>query len=131
MQGMVQIYFYGLKIAVLMSLIRSYVKFDQLQKQATFLAVFYALSIGFLSYVFLVMPQKPLLWTRGWELNLVRKLLPASQSAPALISWRAWQFWILETFLLMRLYLKLLSRFDEGGVFWLILAIGLFVLIPF
>jgi hypothetical protein len=118
------IYYFGLKIALFLSLIRSYVKFEPLQKHALFLAIFYTLGLAFLSYAFLVAPQQPPVVWRAWEHHLVKRLLPPKNWALAIMGWRAWQIWLVESFVLFRVYLKLLSRFEDGALFWFLLMLA-------
>ena len=94
-----QLYYYGIKGMFLFGLVRSFVKFEPLQKHWLFLAILYTGGIGFLSWVFILNmnPQIPV---------------------------RAWQIWLGETLVLVALYFKLLSKFDEGMFFWVLLLAG-------
>lgn len=42
-----------------------------------------------------------------------------------------WQHWLVKTFLLAAIYFKLLSRFDQGIMFWLIFPLGVVGLLWF
>ncbi len=123
-----ELFYLGLKLGLFMSLLRAFVKFEPLQRHGVFLAAFYTLIIAGLSWVFFIAPQlgpqQFVVW-RNWEMRLVTLLLPKSQSAPAVIGWRAWQLWLAETFALMAIYYRLLSKFDEGALFWVILILGM------
>lgn len=118
----------ALKIVLFMSILRAFIKFEPLQKYAIFLAVLYTAIVAGLSWVFFIAPQvslhRTLEW-RGWEMRLVVLLLPKSQWSAASIGWRAWQLWLVETFLLMVVYLRLLAKFEDGTIYWVILIAGL------
>jgi hypothetical protein len=121
----VVLYYFGLKIAFFLSVLRAYLKFEPLEKHGLFLAGLYTAGIAFISWVFLVAPQQPPVEWRAWEHMLVARLLGGEHATIPVIGWRAWQIWLVETFVLMAVYFKLLSRFDEGTAFWVVLIIGL------
>lgn len=120
----VEYLYYGLKLTFFLGLLRSFVKFDTLQNHTLFLGILYTAGIAFLSYVFFLSYQETVVW-RTWEMRLVILLMPREHHAPGIIGWRAWQLWLVETLVLMITYLRLLARFDDGGMFWLILILGL------
>lgn len=95
----VGISYFALKIAFFLGLLRSFVVFEPLQRHWLFIAILYTAGVGFLSAAFLV----------EW------------QSAVAV---RVWQIWLGKTLGLSALYFWLLSRFDEGAFFWLLLLAG-------
>ncbi len=98
------IYYYAMKCFFLFSIVRSLVKFEPLQKHFLFLAVVYTAGVALLSYVFLVGPQS------GVDIHqLIQK----------------WEYWLGITFLLSTFYFWLLTRFDEGIVFFILLALGM------
>lgn len=94
-------YYIAIKAAFLYGLIHSFVKFEPLQKSWLFLALLYTAGIALLSWVWLV--------------------------APGRVETRAWQFWLLQTGILAIIYFKLLERFDDGILFWLLIVAGLFL----
>jgi hypothetical protein len=93
-----EFYYYGIKAMFLFGIVRSFVKYDALERHWLFVAILYTAGLALLSWVFL--NSSPQFNTRTWEL------------------------WLVKTLLLAALYLKLLSRFDEGLLFWLILLAG-------
>jgi hypothetical protein len=113
-----------LKIGLFAAILHAFVKFEPLQKHALFLAALYTALIAFISYVFIMAPRQGV-WPRQWEYILVKRLLGGTHTEPAVFGWRAWQAWLVETFLLTAFYLKLLRRFDEGPLFWIILVLGM------
>jgi hypothetical protein len=100
------LYYYAIKGMFLFGLVRSYVKFEPLQKHWLFLSILYTLGLAFLSWVFVVNTNPQ-------------------------VTTRAWQIWLLKTFVLVIVYFKLLERFDEGMIFWVIFLVGGFGLIWF
>ncbi len=96
----VQIYYYVMKAAFLFSLVRILVKFETMKDHWLFLGVLYTAGIAFLSYVFIMSPAD----------------FP---------DWRAWQIWLAKFFGLSTLYFWLLSKFDEGVIFWTVLLLGM------
>lgn len=117
----------GLKIGLFLAVLRAFIKFEPLQDHFLFLAALYMGVLSGLSWVFLIAPQlgpgRVIEW-RSWEMRLVTQILLKTQAAPDVIGWRAWQLWLVETFLLMSIYLRMLARFDEGSLFWIILLLG-------
>jgi hypothetical protein len=93
------LYYFGIKGAFLFGLARSYVSFEPLQKHALFLSVLYTAGVAFLSWA-VFMPLNPTATTRDW------------------------QIWLAKTFVLTLIYFKLLSRFDEGMIFWILFLGG-------
>jgi len=100
-------YYFGLKAVFFYGLVHSFVKFDPLQKHWIFLSLLYTAGIAFLSYVFLIAPGTAQYWG----------------------SWRAWYIWLGETAVIAATYFKLLDRFDEGILFWLLLIGGVGVVL--
>ena len=93
------VYYFAMKVVFFTSLLRSFVKFEPLQKHSLFLAGLYTGAVAFLSWIFL--PQ--------WR----------SSIGP-----RAWEIWLGQTFLMTAVYFWLLRRFDEGLLFWLLVVAG-------
>lgn len=102
LQGYLSLIYFGMKFFILFSIVASLVKFEPLQKHTIFLAALYTGAVAFLSYVFLISPGDVVYWK----------------------SWRAWEIWLGVTFVLSLIYFKLLVRFDEGILFWIVLLAG-------
>jgi hypothetical protein len=108
----VALYYLGMKTFFLYSLVRTQVKFEPLRESWLFLAFLYTAGIAFLSYAFL-QSWNAIQW-QGWQLQFANWL-----------GVTPWQAWIGQTFVLSAFYFKLLSRFDEGILFWVLLVLGL------
>jgi len=104
---LINLYYFGLKAVFFYGLVHSFVKFDPLQKHWIFLSVLYTAGVAFLSYVFLIGPGIAQYWG----------------------SWRLWEIWLGETVVIAAVYFKLLARFDEGILFWLLLMAGVGVVL--
>ena len=94
------LYYYVMKAIFLFSLVRIQVKFETMKDHWLFLGALFTAGIALLSCVFIMMPQD----------------IP---------DWRAWQIWLAKFFGLSLLYFKLLSKFDEGVIFWTVLLLGI------
>jgi hypothetical protein len=103
----ISLYYFGLKAVFFYMLVHSYVKFDVLEKHWFFLSVLYTAGVAFLTYVFLIAPGVGQYWA----------------------NWTAWFIWLGETLVITAVYFKLLARFDEGILFWLLLMAGVFVVL--
>jgi hypothetical protein len=99
------LYYFGLKIAFFFGLVRCFARFDVLHKYVVFLAALYTAGVAFLSWVFLISPGM-------WR--------PTQQQ---------WGIWLAVTFAITLVYFKLLDRFDEGFLFWILLALGCVVVL--
>jgi hypothetical protein len=93
------IYYLGIKAAFLVGLVHSFVKFEMLQKSWLFLGLLYTAGLALLSWVWLV--------------------------APGRVETRPWLIWLAETAVIAVIYFKLLERFDEGMIFWLLMLGGI------
>lgn len=93
------IYYIALKAAYLLGLVQAFVKFDTLQKHWLFTGLLYTAGLALLSWVWLV--------------------------APGRVETQPWQIWIGETAVIAVIYFKLLQRFDEGMIFWLLMVGGI------
>ena len=100
------IYYFSLKALLLFSLARAYVMFEPLQKSWLFLSLLYTAGVAALSKVIFL------------------SVLPTMTS-------QEWQFWLAKTFVLVVVYFKLLSKFDEGMLFWIIFLGGWIGLVLF
>ena len=108
---MFDVYYYGLKFAFLFGLIRSFVKYEVLAKSFLFLGILYTSGVAFLSYVFIT-SWRPFP-AGGW-------LIQVSQMAGI----KPWLCWLGATLVLSVLYFKLLGRFDEGILFWVLIFLA-------
>lgn len=99
-----ELVYYAMKVVLFASIVRALVTAESLQRYTLWLAGFYTAAVAFLSYIFLVGPQS----NPNWEL---------------------WQYWLGLNFLLSAFYFKLIARFDEGRLFWLILPMGALVVL--
>src|SRR5579863_10105774 len=97
---MFDIYYFGLKGFLLITLVRTFVVHEPMQKHWLFLSILYTALLAALSWVF-------------W-LNMHPGIRP-----------QAWHFWLAESFVLIVIYFKLLARFDQGLLFWVIFLVGL------
>ena len=93
------IIYLSLKGLLLLGLARAYVLYEPLQKSWLFWSLFYTAGVAALSWVFFLS---------------MRPEIPN----------REWQLWLLKTFILVVVYFKLLSKFDEGFLFWVIFLGG-------
>jgi hypothetical protein len=96
------LYYLGMKTFFLFSIVRSLVVFDPLKRHWLFLACLYTAGVAFMSAIFYFWPNR---------------IQPFST--------REQQVWIGLTLVLTAIYFKLLIRFDEGIMFWVILLLGL------
>jgi predicted AlkP superfamily pyrophosphatase or phosphodiesterase len=108
---MLGIYFF-LKFVMFFSIVKALVKFDTLGRHALALGVLYTALVAFISYIF-ILTTRPEAFSAHWIMwvNARTGLSP-------------WLIWLGATFLLSTLYFKLLSRFDEGMAFWVLLLLG-------
>jgi hypothetical protein len=92
------VYYFGMKIAFFFGIVRSFIKFEPLQKHWLFLSLLYTAGVAFLSAIFIGGPAGG---------------LPSG-----------WPVWLGVIFVVSCLYFKALARFDEGIVFFLLLFLG-------
>jgi hypothetical protein len=97
--GMILVYYYAIKLAFFFGLVRTFVVFEPLQKHWLFLAILYTAGVAFLSGAFLL----------NWD---------------SAVGVRNWEIWLGKTLGLSVLYFWLLSKYDEGAFFWLLLVAG-------
>lgn len=93
--------YFAMKFTFFFSLVRSFVKYEPLQDHFVFLAMLYTAAVAFMSYVFLQSPRTDV------------------------IDWFAWKQWLAITFLISTVYFWLLSRYDEGLFFWILIVAGI------
>jgi hypothetical protein len=99
-----EIVYYAMKVVLFASIVRALVTAESLHRYTLWLAGFYTALVALLSFVFLIGPQaKP-----NWEL---------------------WQYWLGLNFLLSAVYFKLIARFEDGKLFWVILPLGAVVVL--
>src|SRR5437868_1542482 len=96
------LYYFALKFAFFFMLVHSFVKYEPLQRHWLFLSLLYTAGVAFLSWVFLMAPRD-------------------------VADWRPWETWLAVTGVISALYFRLLARFDEGVLFWLLLIVGVAV----
>ena len=92
------VYYIAIKAMFFYSLVHSFVKFENLQKHWLFLALLYTAGVALLSFVWFVLPGQ--------------------------MQIGAWQTWLVKTLVIAVIYFKLLDRFDEGVMFWILLVAG-------
>ena len=109
---MLGIYFF-LKFMIFFSIVKALVKFETLQDHFLFLGVLYTGLVAFISYVFILSTQ-PAAFQADW-------LMQANQATGL----SPWLCWLAATLVLSTLYFKLLSKFDEGILFWILLVLGI------
>jgi len=109
---MLGIYFF-LKLMLFFSIVKALVKFETLQDHFLFLGVLYASLVALISYVFVVS-------TRQVDFHAVW-LLRASHATGL----SPWLTWLAATLVLSTLYFKLIGKFDEGILFWILLLLGI------
>jgi hypothetical protein len=112
MLGSVVLYYVFIKTFFLYSLVRTQVRFEPMRDHWLFLGVLYTSGIAFLSYCFLE-SWNAIRWP-GWQVRLADNL-----------GLTPWQSWLGLTLVLSTFYFRLLARFDEGLLFWVLLALGL------
>ncbi|MFO0960955.1 MAG: hypothetical protein U0800_26540 [Isosphaeraceae bacterium] len=124
------LYYIALKTLFLFALVKAFTAAEPLQKHWAALAALYTAALAFLSWVFILAPNTENPSWRYLELwvgNSLGLISPA-QPRPTQV-WRAWMIWLAETFALAALYFRLLARFDEGLMFWVVLLAGLGLII--
>jgi hypothetical protein len=95
------------------SIVKALVKFETLQDHFLFLGVLYTSIVAFISYVFVV-STNPEVFRADW----LRQANQYTGVSP-------WLIWLAATLMLSTLYFKLLSKFDEGIIFWILLIVGI------
>jgi hypothetical protein len=103
----INLYYFGLKTVFFYMLVYSFIKFENLQRHWLFLSLLYTAGVAFLSFVFLLAPGIARYWG----------------------SMNYWWIWLGQTLVIAAVYFKLLARFDEGILFWLILMAGVGVVL--
>ncbi len=94
-------YYLAIKAAFLYGLVHSFVKFETLQKSWFFIALLYTAGVALISWIWWV--------------------------APGRVETRAWQVWLLQMGIIAVIYFKLLERFEEGILFWILIVAGMFL----
>ncbi len=107
-------YYLALKAVFFFSLVRIQVKFDLMKDHWLFLGILYTAGVAFLSYVFLFSWEK-FQWA-AWQLRVARNFGIEPEHA-----------FVAETLIVSTLYFWLMSKFDEGVIFWTLLLLGLLV----
>src|ERR1700738_2911719 len=100
-----------IKLSYLYSLVRIQIKFEPMKDHAVFLAFLYTIGVAFLSFVFIFSWQN---WSwPPWQNRIAAPLVFPPPMA-----------WVGETFLLSALYFRLMAKFDESALFWILLVLG-------
>jgi hypothetical protein len=104
-------YYLAIKLVFFYSLVRAQIKFDTLKDHWLFLGILFTAATGFLFYTF-ILSWQDFPWP-SWQLKIARNfgILP-------------WQAYLTQVFLLSTLYFWLMSKFDEGVIFWTLLLLG-------
>jgi hypothetical protein len=105
-------YYFFIKIVYFFGLVRTQIKSDLMKDHWLFLGMLYTGGVAFLSFVFLVSWQN-LAWA-SWQVRVAETLGVSP-----------WVAWLGETFVLSTLYFRLMSKFDEGVIFWTLLLLGI------
>jgi hypothetical protein len=105
-------YYFFIKIVYFFGLVRTQMKFDLMKDHWLFLGMLYTAGVAFLSFVFLVSWQN-LPWA-PWQVRVAETLGVSP-----------WMAWLGETFVLSTFYFRLMSKFDEGVIFWTLLLLGI------
>ena len=92
-------YYYAIKAAFFFGLVHSFVKFENLQKHWFSIALLYTAGLALLSWVWIIAPGRSDVAT--------------------------WRNWLIASGVIAVIYFKLLERFDEGTLFWMLLMAGL------
>lgn len=126
------LYYFGLKTAFLLALVKAFTASEPLRDRWKFLGGLYTAALAFLSWVFIIAPNANNPGWRDLEIFLGRTIGLFSAKDPwAVQVQRAWLLWLVESFGLSSLYFGLLNRFDSGMIFWVILLGGLGLLLIF
>lgn len=102
-----------LKFMIFFAIVKALVRFETLQNHFLFLGILYTGIVAFISYVFVV-SVNPSAFSYPWVLQLAR-----------MTGVSPWLVWVGLTLVISTLYFKLLSRFDEGTIFWILLVLGI------
>ena len=113
---MLGIYFF-LKFMIFFSIVKALVKFEALGKHFLFLGLLYTSIVALISYVFILAPA-PTGPSTAFNASWIMQIKHITGLSP-------WLIWLGATLLLSTLYYKLLSKFDEGILFWILLIVGI------
>jgi hypothetical protein len=93
------VYYIAIKAAFFFGLVHSFVKFENLQRHWLFVALLYTAGVALLSWIWIIAPGRQ--------------------------PFETWRNWLIVTGVLAIVYFKLLERFDEGILFWMLLLAGI------
>ncbi len=97
------------------SIVKALVKFETLGDHFFFLGLLYtAARWPLISYVFVVSTRQVGNFHAVWLMQVSR----ATGLSP-------WLSWLAATLILSTLYFKLIGKFGEGGLFWVLLVLGI------
>jgi hypothetical protein len=105
--------YYFLKFTIFFSIVKALVRFETLGNHFLSLGILYTSLVAFISYVFILTTQ-PDAFRADWVL-WIRQQTGLSP----------WLSWLAATLGVSTLYFKLLSKFDEGVLFWILLVLGI------
>jgi hypothetical protein len=105
-------YYFFIKVIFFFALVRAQVKSDLMKDHWLFLGLLYTAAVAFLSFVFIMSWQTPS-WP-GWQMRVAGR-----------IGVSPWVAWLMETCVISLIYFKLMARFDEGAMFWILLVLGI------
>jgi hypothetical protein len=114
--AMLGVYFF-LKLMLFFSIVKALVKFETLGDHFLFLGILYTSLVAFISYVFVVSTGQ-FRFNAWWVLAISR----ATGLSP-------WLSWLAATLVLSTVYFKLISKFEDGILFWILLVLGIPVVI--
>jgi hypothetical protein len=109
---MLGIYFF-LKLMLFFAIVKALVKFETLQDHFLFLGILYTGLVALISYVFVVSTR---------QVDLQASWLVQASRATGLSPWLCW---LAATLILSTIYFKLIGKFGEGGLFWVLLVLGI------
>ena len=109
---MLGMYFF-LKFLLFFSIVKALVRFEALGKHVLFLGILYTSLVALISYVFIVATQ-PSAFRAEWVMR-----------AYQMTGLSPWLIWLGATLVLSTVYFKLMVKFDEGILFWILLVLGI------
>jgi hypothetical protein len=105
--------YYFLKLMLFFSIVKALVRFETLGNHFVFLGILYTTLVAFISYVFVVSTR-----LADFHASWVMAIHRATNLSP-------WLSWLAATLVLSTLYFKLISKFEDGILFWVLLILGI------
>jgi hypothetical protein len=109
---MLGIYFF-LKLRLFFAIVKALVRFDTFQGHFLSLGILYTGLVALIGYVFVVSTRQ-VDFRAAWLVQASR----ATGLSP-------WLCWLAATLVLSTVYFKLIGKFGEGGLFWVLLVLGI------